>query len=468
MDNGKVLTQQLAEKWVGDFDAILQRKKLRVLVPYSKTFYFIHDGKTQGLAVEWLHGFEKHLKQQLGDKAKGLTIFVIPTRRDRIIPDLVEGRGDLAIANMTVTDKRREKVDFSSPFQKDIREVVITQRNHARLSNIYQLSGKEIHVRESSSYFQSLQKLNRQFKRNGMPLIKIVKTNALLEDEDLLEMVHAELIPAIIMDSHKAAFWTGVMSNVRVHPKVAVRKGANIAWAFRKDSPQLKARVNTFAKTAAKGTALGNILLKRYYKQTKWLNKTKFDDSDKSLQELTPHFKKYGSQYNIDWRLLAAVAFKESRLNQSVVGPTGAVGVMQIHPNTASSKSIGVANVDSSVEANIHAGAKYLRYLVDQFYAGEEIDDFNRILFSLASYNAGPGRIAAIRKKVSKPNIWFDQVEHAVARHVNQTPVRYVRGIYKYYVALKNHEEGQIKRRAAQDVESRKLRKDTTPDAGVS
>ncbi|MGI9413622.1 MAG: transglycosylase SLT domain-containing protein, partial [Hyphomicrobiales bacterium] len=431
LETGNALSQGVAEQWTGDYDAMLKHRRIRVLIPFSKTFFFLDGGRRRGLAVEWLHEFEKTLQSDARSKKDHPVIFLIPTRRDQLISGLVEGRGDIAVANLTVTKERQKQVAFSEPFQRNVSEFLVTPKATEERQGIDSLSGLTVHVRPSSSYFQSLERRNAEFRKQGKPQIRIVKANELLEDEDLLEMVNAELIPAIVMDSHKVAFWSKVFDNIRVHEKVAVRTGGTIAWAFRKNSPNLRSKINAFAAKASSGTLLGNILLGRYYRKTGWLRKATAKANLKRLDGLVVRFQKYGARYNIDWLLLAALAFHESRLDQSATGPTGAVGIMQIKPSTAASRDVQISDVSASVDANIHAGTKYLRYLADRYFAGKDVDDFNRILFALASYNAGPSRIAGLRKKSRDPHVWFDSVEEVVSRDVGLIPVRYVLNIYQ-------------------------------------
>lgn len=448
LERGDPLSTDISTPWQGDYKEMLKRRKIRVLIPFSKTFFFIDGGKLRGLAVDMLQEFEKSIKSDVKSKKDQPVVFLIPTRRDRIIPDLLEGLGDIAIANLTITDERRKSVDFSKPFGKSISELLVTPGSHNELNGISDIAGLTIHVRASSSYFQSLQLLNLDLKKQNLKPVTIIKVDESLEDEDLLEMVNAELLPAIIIDSHKAAFWSQVFKNLKIHKNVQVRTGGEIAWAIRKDTPDLKAKINSFAKEAASGTMLGNIILKRYYRDTGWLKKATSKKNMAKLTALDSLFQKYGKQYDIDWLILAALAFQESRLDQNAKGPRGAVGIMQIKPSTAASSIINIPNVHD-VESNIKAGAKYLRYLADQYFAGEEIDDLNRILFALASYNAGPNRIAGLRKKTKTANIWFDNVEDTVSQHIGAVTVHYVLNIYQYYVAFKNFQQAENTRKKA-------------------
>ena len=446
LETATAISAAIAKKWTGDYDAMLKRRVIRILIPYSKTYFFIDGAKTRGLAVDAIREFEKDILKDVRTKLQKPQIFLIPTRRDRLIPDLTEGKGDLVIANLTITKKRLAQIEFSAPFNRNVSEVLVTPATSASRNGVNDLSGMTIYVRRSSSYHSSLMRLNASFIKSGKQPIVIKSVSEYLEDEDLLEMVNARLLPAIIMDSHKAVFWSKIFKNMRIHKNATVRRNGEIAWAFRKGSPQLKRKVDAFAARAKVGTMLGNMLIRRYFRDTKWLKNANAPGTLDKLRRLSKSFIKYGKQYKIDWLILAALAFKESQFNQSAIGPRGAVGIMQIKPETAASKAVGIPNI-SSEDANIHAGTKYLRYLGNTFFPGKEVDDFNRIMFALASYNAGPNRIAALRKKAQNPNIWFNSVETVVAKEVNEIPVRYVLNIAQYYEAFRLHFQSTAGRR---------------------
>jgi membrane-bound lytic murein transglycosylase MltF len=156
------------------------------------------------------------------------------------------------------------------------------------------------------------------------------------------------------------------------------------------------------------------------------------------FQQTVDFFRRYGDQYDLPWLLVAAQAYQESGIDQSKRSPVGAVGVMQIKPSTAEGSPIFIKGVDADMERNIEAGAKYLRFIVDQYYADEPMDRVNKGLFAVASYNAGPARIAGLRREAAKmgldPNRWFGNVEVVAAKRIGRETVTYVSNIYKYYV----------------------------------
>lgn len=437
--------------WIGDFDEMAKRRQIRVLVVYSKTFFFLDQGRQRGLSHDLLKEFEKHVNKKLKTKTLKVQVVFIPVMRDELIPGLVEGRGDLAVANLTITPQRRKHVDFSNPFLSGAKELLVTGPGAPPVAGIDSLAGQEIHVRKSSSYYESLVRLNETFKKAGKPQMELVPADELFEDEDLLEMVNAGLIPMIVMDSHKAQFWTQIFDKIQVHSDIAVRTGGEIAWAFRKNSPKLKAVVNEFVKGHKKGTLIGNIMLKRYLKNTKYVKNSLSKPELEKFETMVRLFQKYATAYDFDYLMMAAQAYQESGLDQSRKSRAGAIGVMQLLPTTAADRNVNISEIEK-LENNIHAGTKYMRFIVNRYYKDEPMDDIDKMLFAFASYNAGPAKVNKLRKKTAamglNPNVWFHNVEVAAAKVIGRETVQYVSNIYKYYIAYRiitEQEERKLK-----------------------
>ena len=430
----------LDDKWLGDFGGMAKRREIRVLVVYSKTFYFLDQGRQRGAIYELLKQFEKFINKKLKTKTLKLRVLFIPVRRDQLIPWLVAGRGDIAAANLTITPQRQKQVDFSDPLAVGVKELLVTGPAAPEVKNLDDLAGKEIRVRRSSSYYESLTQLNQSFQRTGKPKMNLVLADEIFEDEDLLEMVNAGLIPMIVMDSHKAEFWEQIFGHIKVHPDIAVRSGGEIAWAFRKASPKLKAVVNEFVKGHKKGTLFGNILLKRYLRDTQYIKNSIEQKELEKFEAMVTLFEKYADQYDFDYLMISAQAYQESGLDQSKRSPAGAIGVMQMLPSTAADPNVGIPDIEK-LDRNIHAGTKYLRFIVDRYFKDEAMDDANKMLFAFASYNAGPARVISLRNKAAKmgldPNVWFHNVEMVAAKEIGRETVQYVSNIYKYYIAYR-------------------------------
>ena len=161
-------------------------------------------------------------------------------------------------------------------------------------------------------------------------------------------------------------------------------------------------------------------------------------------------FRRYGKQYDLDFLLMMAQGFQESRLDQKVVSNAGAIGVMQVMPKTGKEMNVGDIR---QLEPNIHAGVKYMRFVRDQFFEDQPMDDLNKGLFTFASYNAGPGRVRQLRREAEKrgldPNVWFGNVERIASERIGRETVTYVSNIYKYYVAYRLISQERDRREAA-------------------
>ena len=420
----------LTERWTGDLDEMVEREYIRVLVVYSKTHYFFDQGTQRGVTYEALKEFENFINKRLGRRTLRVHLVILPVERHELVSALIDGHGDIAAANLTVTPVRQEKVDFSNPLLQDVSELVVTGPSSPPLAGLDDLAGTTVHVRRSSSYWESLENLSRSFEERGLQPIEVNTVADYLQDEDLLEMVNAGMLPMAIVDGHKARFWAKVLGSIEVHEDLAVRSGGDIAWAFRKQSPQLAEMVNAFVRGHRQGTLFGNVIFERYLSNTRWVSDPTVGFEGKTIQEMLELFKPFGERYDIE----------ESRFDQSKRSSAGAVGVMQIKPSTAADSNVGIPDI-STIENNIHAGTKYLAFLRDRYFSDPEIAPRNRDFLTLAAYNAGPARVRKLRAEAAEqgldPNVWYRNVEVIAARRVGRETVRYVSNITKYWIAYR-------------------------------
>ncbi len=447
---GDAMQAALLQPFKGDWDGIKKRGMLRALVVYSRTLYFVDKGQQRGATYEVLKAFQDQLNTQLKTKTFRFQVVFIPVSRDELIPALLDGRGDIAAANLTITPEREGLVDFSLPVREDVTEVVVTGPSGPKVSSVEDLAGKTVHVRRSSSYWDHLDALSKRLVQAGKPPINLVPISEDLEDEDLLEMANAGLIPIVVCDAFTLSFWKDVYTKLSFEPEVAVSSGLAVAWMMRKDSRQLKAVVNDFILKHRKGTAFGNELLRKYQKGARSVLPATAGTEMRKFNDTVDFFRKYGSKYEVDYLLVMAQGYQESRLDQKVKSPVGALGVMQLMPATGEQMKVGDIH---EIEPNIHAGVKYLRWVEDTYFDEPALDPVVRALFSFASYNAGPNRIQTLRKEAAKrgldPNRWFKNVEYVVGEKIGQETVTYVSNIFKYYVAYQLVSEAQEERKRA-------------------
>lgn len=438
----------LPPPWRGDFDGMRERRLIRILVAHSKTLYFHDRGFERGIDAEYARALEKTLNEKLKTRALKMRVALVPVARDRLIPALNEGLGDIAAGALTVTPEREALVDFTAPVATKVREVVVTGPKSPPLDSLDDLAGQTIPLRKSSSYYTHIKALSDGFVAEGKPAIEIQVMDEDLEDEGILEMVNVGLLPLAVVDRYKGTFWSQVLTDLKVRDDLVVNEGGTIAWAVRKNSPLLQAEIAAFMEDHKVGTLFGNTIVKRYLKSTKALNNAYAEAALEQFKQTVSLFRKYAGQYKFDYLMMVAQGFQESQLDQNVRSPRGAVGIMQLLPTTAADPVVGITGIEQDAEKNIHAGIKYMAVLREKYLDDPALDERSRTLMTFAAYNAGPGNLRKFRRLAEKegrdPNKWFDNVEVAAAKIVGAETVQYVSNIYKYYVAYKLI-EGQMK-----------------------
>lgn len=431
--------------WHGDLDGMLERRQIRALVPYSRTFFFVDgSGSQRGLSHSFMEAFEGFLNQRLDQGHLRVRVVYVPVTRDRLIPWLLEGRGDIIAANLTVTDSRSARVDFTEPLARNVREILVSGPRAEPIEQLDELAGRTVFVRPESSFYESLTELNQSFRTRGLEPVRLEPAPGHFEVGDVLEMVNAGVIDHAIADDYLAEFWARVLPDLSLHEDIVVREGADIAFAVRPDSPELRSVLDEFLQSHRAGTLFGNVTFERFLHDTRWVLEQGQEQQMARFQLMAEVFQRYGQQYDLDWLLLIAQGYQESRLDQAARSPAGAIGVMQLLPATAA--QMGIDDI-TELSDNIRAGARYLRWLMDRYYAEEAMDEDNRLLFALASYNAGPRRVREMRQAAAAegldPNVWFDNVEYIAARVIGRETVEYVSNIFKYHIAFRLIAENQ-------------------------
>jgi len=423
----------------GDLPAMIERRTIRALVPYSRTFYFLdREANQRGLSHAFMQAFEQQINDKLDSGLLKVSVVLVPVTRDRLIPWLLAGRGDLIAADLTTTPARAESVLFTEPLARDVRELLVSGPGAAPVTALDDLAGRSVLVRRGSSYFDSLQRANAVLVEKGLASMRLEIAPGHFEVGDVLEMVNAGVADHAVADEYLAGFWSQVLPDLTVHDDIVLRREADIAFAVRPESRALKAELDAFLETHRAGTLFGNIQFQRFLEDTRWVSNPAGEKEMARFRQMAGLFREYGGQYDLDWILLTAQGYQESRLDHSVRSSAGAIGVMQLLPSTGAEMDVGDV---TELENNIHAAAKYVRFMIDRYYDEPEIAEEDRLLLALASYNAGPRRVRELRAEARTegldPNRWFDNVEVIAARRIGRETVDYVRNIYKYYVAYK-------------------------------
>ncbi len=436
----------------GDLDEMVKNRNIRALVMISPIGFFYNNGLPKGINYEALEQFQKFVNQKLKTGKLDVKVTFIPLRPDQMEAALTQGVGDIIAYGIVVTPEREQRVAFSTPIMTDITQIIVTGPNYGTVSTLADLGGKEVYVNPLTTYYTNLQKVNETLQKEGKTPIVIKPADKNLIDDDLLQMVNAGLIPATVTTKQKAALWAQVLPHLQPHPELTIATGGQLAWVMRKNNPQLKQVVDEFVVSHAVGTSFGNTLLRRYLQNTKWVKDSTSGKEMEKFQANLDLFQKYAGEYDFDYLMIGAQGYQESLLDQSKKNRSGAVGIMQVIPKYAAASPINIPNVGTA-DGNIHAGVKMLRNIDDTYFNDPKLDSLNKTLFVFASYNAGPNRIARLRKKASEmgldPNVWFGNVELVAAKDIGQETVTYVANIYKYYVAYKLAvEQRQIRQKA--------------------
>jgi len=437
-------------KWTGDFDGMIERRQIRVLTTYSKTHFFVDKGTQMGLVVDALKLFEDAVNKERNTKNVRIHVVIVPVANDELIPALLDGRGDIVAAGKVMTEWRAEQVDFTNPTRKGISSVVVTGPGVPPVNSIQDLSGREVYIRPSDFSSKNLEKFNAQLAAAGKPPVTVKPAPEVLSDEDILEMVSAGLAPMKVVDDYIADFWKQVFPKLVINRAAATRTDAQTAMMIRKNSPKLLAELNKFVAKYPEGSATRNVLFQKYLKTVKYAKGATSTADRQRFRQTVEFVRKYSDKYDLDYLLMAAQGYQESGLDQNRKSPVGAIGVMQVMPATGADMKVGDIN---QIEPNVHAGVKYVRFMMDRYYADEPMDRLDKGLFTFASYNAGPGRIRGLRERAKKrgldPNKWFNNVELLAAESIGRETVQYVSNIYKYYLAYTMLLEQQEQRQKA-------------------
>lgn len=448
---------RLNEPFFGDFDQMRQRRIIRVLVSYNRTNYFMSDEGTLGIEYELLKSYENYLNRgPLREQYQTHIVFVVVPFNE-LMDRLLKGQGDMIAAGLTITPGRQAQMDFSVPYISNVSEVLVSHSRSSTVNRLEDLSGKRVAVVSDSSYIVNLEMANLSLGQAGLAPIEIIKAPAILDAEDILEMVNAEIYEFTLVDNHIANVWQHALSNIHIHHDFVFHHNGNIAWAVRKENPLLKASLDRYINRYAKpGRYLGNVLYRKYFENAFWVRQRPLSQEVlRQVDHLKPYFQLYADFYDLDWLLVASTAYQESRFQQDRLSNRGAVGIMQVRPSTARSRAVGITELDD-IEQNIHAGVRYLAHLKEHYFSTPDYTEDESINFTLAAYNAGPTRIRQLQRLAERqgldPYKWHYNVEQLARLRIGQETVNYVISIQKHRVALEAAQRLETERRLAREA----------------
>lgn len=420
-----------------DLDTIQTEGKLRALIHYSSTSYFIYKGVPQGFEYELLSLYADHI---------GTTLEVVPIKSlDSVFIELNKGTADIAAANLTVTEERKEQVYFTHPVL--ITKQVLIQRKPANwkklkkkqvedslVRSVHELAGKKIVVREHSSFFKELKRIENEIKQD----IEIEFVPGSFTSEDLIEMVAVGEKEYTVADKNIAMVNEWYYPNIDA--KMVLSKHQDIAWAIRNNSDSLLVSVNKWLGEFQKTKKFKSLLNKYFKNQHLVKNRVKHQYYTLSSGQISMYdelIKKHAPSIGWDWELLAALIYQESHFNNAARGWGDSFGLMQFMPETGA--RFGV-DFSSGPEQNIIAGTKYIAKL-NAIWELEVEDKEERIKFILASYNAGPGHVIDAKNLAVKygknPKLWSDVgyflLNKSKRKYYNDDVVKH--GYYKGFIA---------------------------------
>ncbi len=439
----KEAVRRVGGRYPAALETVTEKHYLRVLTSRNSFDFFIHRGQRGGYQYEMVRAFAKFLNERHPSDQAGLSIEfeLIPVDDDQLIPLLLAGVGDLIAARLTVTPERSALVRFSAPYRR-VDELVVTHDETPALDSIEDLSGRTVAIRRSSSYADSLAKLNRQLKKSGRDPIDIVFVDKQLATERILDLVAARRFDYTVADSIVAEVATGISDSLYIVPGIALRRGGELAWATLPAATLLAEELDLFLRRYGQGTLLGNIAIKKYFEAEGQLAKRLASDHDARLSDYDDLFREHAVAFGLDWRLAASMAYQESRFDPTAHNRWGAVGLFQIKPKTAREPYIDIPDIEGveNVSDNIRAGLKYLHWIKTRYFDSEpEILEPDRLRLALAAYNAGPRNVIRARSRATQlgldPDQWFRHVELAMLDMRKTEPVKYVSDINQRFLA---------------------------------
>lgn len=395
-----------------DLPQIIERGVLRATTNYNSTNYFVYRGEPMGFHLELLRLFAAHIGVEL-------EVYATNDLDENLNCLLTENECDVIALDLTVTRSRSELVSFTEPHGQS-RQVLIQRKpaNWLSLSssaiedrmvrNQLDLAGKTIYVQRNSAFVERLRNLMEEIG-DSIHIVEVDK-----EVEVLIEMVANGEIDYTVSDEQIGRINMNYYAGIDARTPLSFPQ--NLSWAVRNDTPMLREAINEWMREF-KGTGQFAGIYNKYYNNPRsiYIAKSNYNSlGGGNISVFDPYFKQYADVVGWDWRLIASVAFQESRFNHDAVSWAGASGIMQLMPTTAATMDI---DSTSSVPEHILAGVRYLRW-IDNILKEQVEDKDERVKFVLAAYNVGIGHVLDARRLAEKygkdPNIWKDNVDYFI------------------------------------------------------
>ena len=453
VENGDALIEAVLDPELGGLDAARERGFLRMAVAPDPLMIAFDGEAALGVAISIATELEIFLSGLPGASPTPTVVVPTPTPRNAIVDSLVEGRTDFSTLTVSSAEET-EELQYTQALIEDVNDVPVLSPDLEGIETIDDLVGIPIYVQENGRYAANLERLNAARAEEGKELLTVRLVDERLDDYDLMELVEIGVIRATVATDFKANFWNTIYTSAVVRDDIELTPDGRIVWSVRESNDQLLETLDDFADIAKKGTLLGNVVLNQYADSADWIENIGTEDSRRLIDEVGPVIERYSDEYGFESELVIAQAYQESRLDQTKRSHVGAIGVMQVMPTTAADPVVGIPDV-TTLDNNVNAGIKYLRWLRDTFFDDPEISTLDQTLLSFAAYNAGPGGVRRAQKRAVElgldPNVWFENVEVAIQQAVSREPAIYVRNIFKYYVSARLLEELEAEAEVARE-----------------
>lgn len=404
--NEKIQGSLLSKTFKRDLKQIQNSGVLKAITTYSPTGYFLYRGQTLGFEYEMLNRFASKLGVRLE--------IVLASDVDSLIPMLIQGKGDIISTGYTITAERKRQINFTNPYlvthqtliQKkpsNWRKLTLDNIKKRIITDVVDLIGDTVSVRKKTSFYDQLVNLSQTLGDT----IYINILPGYFTVEETIKMVNDGDIKYTIADNNIASIHKSYYPDLDVETPVSLSQ--RIAWAVRKNSPDLLEELNNGLNNYKNSTEY-NVIYNKYFKNRRKFNKIIssefYTETTGKISKYDDLVKKYASDHGWDWRLVKSIIYQESMFDPNNKSWTGAEGLMQIMPATA--LELGIDDV-TDPDQNLKGGLKYLKNMYD--YWSSIPDSIQRIKFALASFNCGYGHVIdakSLTKKYKKDTLNWD------------------------------------------------------------